>query len=171
LNVASSFQTTIQPERAHMPLPPTREPTSSPLDLELIWDLGDLISERVPARVLSSSLVAEIAAAAQVPQSHVYVAAGLDPMMEWTRHHAVAFYVCTGGCQAWGAVEVLSRLIEMRDERDASEAPSFDILPRGCVNLCDRAAAVVSTGPHGQAVHPELKVEQLDEIVDVLLSE
>ena len=74
--------------------------------------------------------------------------------------------VCTGSCQAWGAVDALSALLGERRAREADGRPSFDILTTACLDVClPQPPYVVSHGPLGKAVHPAATGELLVEAV------
>ncbi|MEZ4267092.1 MAG: hypothetical protein R3F39_12005 [Myxococcota bacterium] len=152
-----------------MPLAPDRTPTHEPLDLEVIWDLSDVIDERRDGGPVSAAMLAEVAATAAVPVSHAYVAASVDPDLDWQTGTPVTVRVCTGGCQAWGAVTVLERLLELRQARVDAGQPAFDVVAVACLNTCDRPTAVASAGPHGYATHPEVDAEAVDALISALL--
>ena len=52
-----------------------REPTHEPLDLDVLWDLGDAIEDKCPDGVLSLKALEDIASDQGVPLAYVYVAA------------------------------------------------------------------------------------------------
>ncbi len=131
------------PRRPPMPLAPDRTPTHEPLNLEVMWDLSDVIDERRDGPV-TAELLAAVAAEAGVPLSHAYVAASVDPDLDWQSRSPVTVRVCTGGCQAWGAVSVLERLLELRQARAAAGLETFDVVAVACLNTCDRPTAVTS---------------------------
>lgn len=152
-----------------MPLPPDRPASHDALDLEAIWELGEKIDEAAPDSRVTPALLAEVAASAGVPTSHAYVACSIDPSLEWVRTHAVTVHACTGGCQAWGAVPLLERVLAERDARAADGRPGFDVAAHGCLNTCTRAPVLFSTGPHGTVGHPEMTVDQVSELVRTLV--
>ena len=108
------------------------------------------------------STMVEVAQEREAELSHLYVAAGLDPDTSWKREQPVAFVVCTGSCQAWGAVDVLSALIEDRAARVRDGRPAFDIVTTACLDVClPSPPYAVSLGPEGKAVHPGVTREQV----------
>ena len=111
---------------------PTR--THEPLDLDQVWDLVDTLADKLEEddAPVTPELLLEVAQSADAELSHVYVAAGLDPDVQWRRAHEVAFVVCTGSCQAWGAVDALSTLLTERQRRIDERRPSFVILTTAC---------------------------------------
>ncbi|MCB9727744.1 MAG: hypothetical protein H6744_11190 [Deltaproteobacteria bacterium] len=152
-----------------MPLAPDRTPTHEPLDLEVIWDLSDAIDERRDGGPVTPAMLEEAADEAGVPASHAWVAASVDPDIDWQGQSALTVRVCTGGCQAWGAVPVLERFLELRARRLEAGLPAFDVVAVACLNTCDRPTAVASAGAHGYATHPDTDVEAVDALVEALL--
>jgi NADH:ubiquinone oxidoreductase subunit E len=154
-----------------MPLAPDRTPTHEPLNLEVVWDLSDVIDERREGGPVTAELLAAVAAEAGVPLSHAYVAASVDPDLDWQSRDTVTVRVCTGGCQAWGAVDVLERFLALRRARAEAGLETFDVVAVACLNTCDRPTAVTSAGPHGYATHPEIDAEAADALVAALLDD
>ena len=146
-----------------------RKPTHEPLDLNVQWDLSDAIEEAAPDRHVSHALMVQVAGAQEVPVSHVYVGAAIDPMLQWDRESELTLHVCVGTCQGFGATEVLDAIIAAREARSADGKAPFDLIPRGCLSACERAPVVASNGAHGQALHPEVTPDGVAEILDVLL--
>jgi NADH:ubiquinone oxidoreductase subunit E len=142
--------------------------THEQMDLDRVWDLGDALADRLDegGEAVTPSLLSEVARAQGAGLEEIYVAAGLDPDAQWKRAHEVAFVVCTGSCQAWGAVDALRALLEERRVREAAGRPSFDILTTACLDVClPQPPYVVSHGPLGKAVHPGATGELLLEAV------
>lgn len=152
-----------------MPEAPSRPPTHEALDVDAVWDLGDRIDALAPDLRVTPALLARAAAEAGVPPSHAYVACSVDPRLEWERTTELTLVSCVGGCQGWGAVEVLERLLAERDARRAEGRPSFDVATRGCLNMCQRAPAVFSFGARGQAGHAEVRAADVPALVASLV--
>ncbi|MGB0591610.1 MAG: NAD(P)H-dependent oxidoreductase subunit E [Myxococcota bacterium] len=148
-----------------------RPPTHEPLDLNDQWDLSDAIEDAAPDKRVSHELMVQVAEAQSCPVSHAYIGAAIDPMLQWQRQSELTVHVCVGSCQGYGAAEVLDRLLEVRDARSSAGKPAFDVVPRGCLSACERAPVLASNGGHGQALHPEVSVATVEEIVDVLLAD
>jgi NADH:ubiquinone oxidoreductase subunit E len=148
-----------------------RQPTHEPLDLNDQWDLSDAIEDAAPDKRVSHELMVQVAEAQSCPVSHAYIGAAIDPMLQWQRQSELTVHVCVGSCQGYGAAEVLDRLLEVRDARSSAGKPAFDVVPRGCLSACERAPVLASNGGHGQALHPEVSVATVEEIVDVLLAD
>jgi NADH:ubiquinone oxidoreductase subunit E len=148
-----------------------RKPTHEPMDLNDQWDLSDALEDAAPDRRVSHEMMVQVATEQSCPVAHVYIGACIDPMLQWQRQSDLTVHVCVGACQGYGAAEVLGRLLEVRDERSSAGKPAFDVVPRGCLSACERAPVLSSNGAHGQALHPEVTIAGVDEIIDVLLSE
>ena len=148
-----------------------RKPTHQPMDLNDQWDLSDAIDDVAPDKRVSHELMVQVAEAQSCPVGHVYIGASIDPMLQWQRQSDLTIHVCVGACQGYGAGEVLDRLLEVRDARSSAGKAAFDVVPRGCLSACERAPVLASNGSHGQALHPEVSVTSVEEIMDVLLSE
>jgi len=73
---------------------------------------------------------------------------------------------CQG--QGQGAIPILEKLLANRDQRLEEGQESFDIVLGHCLDLCDNAPVVRSKSAHGQPVHPNLKPENLEEIISTL---
>ncbi len=138
--------------------------THEQLELDEVWDLSDALADRIDEGVeeVTPALLEEIANDQGAELAHLYVAAGLDPDTPFKREHPVAFVVCTGSCQAWGAVDALSALITEQRTRASEGRPGFDILTTACLDVClPSPPYVVSLGPEGKAVHPGVTAEQM----------
>ena len=147
-----------------------RETTHEPLDINVQWDLSDAIEEAAPDKRVSHGLMVQIAAEHDVPVSHVYVGAAMDPMLQWERESELTVHVCLGSCQGYGAVDLLDAILEARETRKTAEGHPFDVIPRGCLSACERGPVLTSNGAHGQSLHPDVTLETVGEILDVLLS-
>lgn len=141
------------------------------MDLNDQWDLSDAIEDAAPDRVVSHELMVQVATEQGCPVSHAYIGAAIDPMLQWERQADLTVHVCVGACQGYGAAEVLERVLSERDERSSAGKPAFDVIPRGCLSACERGPVLSSNGAHGQAVHPEVSVDQVAELLDVLCAE
>ena len=147
-------------------LPPR---TGEALDLDAVWDLGDALDEAAQGRQVDAALMTEIASSEGAPVSHMYVAAGMDPELDWKVEHPVTFVVCTGECQSWSAVDRVQWLLDERARRLKAGEPAFDIQSRGCLNACDHPPAIMSHSSEGQALHANATPESLQEAISVLV--
>ncbi len=139
--------------------------THEVLDLEVIWDLSDALDERVEEGLVGDALLERVAQEAEVPVSHVYIAAGLDPDFPWTREHDVTFIVCSGECQSWGSVDRIDHLVAARSERLSSGRSGFNILTRGCLNTCEHPPAIQCDSPQSSARLPRASQEDLTQAI------
>ncbi|MGM0577415.1 MAG: (2Fe-2S) ferredoxin domain-containing protein [Myxococcota bacterium] len=147
-----------------VPQPPDKPRTHDPLDLEIVWDLSDRIDEDIPDGVLTPQRLAAVAEAEGAPAAHAYVAAGVDPDLEWKREHDVAVEICTGGCQAWGSVPILERLLALREARRDAGEPGFDVIARGCLDACDRPPVAAVDGPDGRVVRTDVEIDSVEDL-------
>ena len=152
-----------------IPSPPknTHEPIN-PMELfDLAGQLGDAADDR-PDQKLTPEAIDEVARANETPRAHAWAALAVNPNLGLEMKSDTLFAICTGRCQGQGAVPLLEKLLTIRDQRVASGKKSFDIVPRHCLDLCDHAPVAQSRSPHGQAAHPKLKPENLEEIISTL---
>lgn len=126
-------------------------PSHEPLDMDVVWDLGELIDEACPDGKVSREKLAAIAHSQSVPLSHVYAAAAFDPDYEWELEFDRQVTVCLGACQGWGAREMADVLFEAQEKRRTSNKPNFDVLSVGCLDRCASPVAVDIDGPAGSA--------------------
>jgi len=144
---------------------PPRTPTHTPVAQDELAKLARGLMERVPGGQLNPQLLAEAASDLEAPLAHVYAAAGLVPMLQFTRENQVVFLVCSGGCQQFGAVPVLEKLLALRDQRNAANESSFDVHTRGCLDRCEQGAMVAVFTPDGVAALPKASPEIVAEAV------
>ncbi len=125
-----------------------RAPTHESLDPESIFALaGALTAEG--ARISEAGLLAFAKRQGASPL-HAWVALAYSPEVAIERTHDIAFGVCLGRCQLWGALPVLEALLALREERLAAGKAGFDVVPRGCLSRCEHGAFVVGVTPAGQ---------------------
>ena len=141
------------------------------MDMNDQWDLSDAIEDAAPDKEVSHELMVQVAAEQGCPVSHAYIGAAIDPMLQWRSQSALTMHVCVGSCQGYGAGDLLEWLLKVRDERSEAGSPVFDVVPRGCLSACEQGPVIASNGPHGQAMHPEVTMEGIAEIIEVLLSD
>ena len=118
------------------------EPTHEPLDMDLVWDLGECIDEVCPDGKLTQTKLAEIARSQSVPLSHVYAAAAFDPEYEWEQTSDRIITVCLGACQGWGACEIADSLLRMMESSADGQAPRYTVQAVGCLDRCMSPVAV-----------------------------
>ena len=146
-------------------------PTHEPLDMDVVWDLGELIDEACPDGKVSYEKLAAIARSESVPLSHVYAAAAFDPDYEWALEADRQVTVCLGACQGWGAGDIADALFRAQEERRGSSKPNFDILSVGCLDRCQSPVAVDVDGPAGSSRLSLLRPGCEEDIVQVLFDQ
>jgi NADH:ubiquinone oxidoreductase subunit E len=114
---------------------------------------------------LTPEIVEEIAADVGASESHVFAAAAMMTDIPFDESDATRFEVCVGGCQQWGALPVLEKLVQLRAQRQEAGEPSFGVVPRRCLDKCDRAAVVLVKTPDGTAGLSEATPETVGEAV------
>ncbi len=133
---------------------PTRGPVSPPthaaLDLPRLMKLASRVEELAADGAVSPAAIDELAQDEGLERSHLYAALVLCDGVEIARSHRVQLAVCTGGCQQWGALERIEDLLAARERRGLE----FDLVPRACLDRCDRAPAIEVHTPDGIAVIP-----------------
>jgi hypothetical protein len=101
---------------------------------------------------------------------HVYAAAALMTEIGCDASDAVRFELCIGGCQAWGAGELLRHLLERHAQGRENDAPRFGIVAKRCLDKCDHAALVLVHTPNGTAALPAASIDALDEALAQVLA-
>jgi NADH:ubiquinone oxidoreductase subunit E len=147
-----------------MPLPiagggPTRPPTHTPLDMGKLVRLAAELEQAVEDaghEKLDAAIVAELADEIGAPEAHVYAAATMTALV-FDESAPLRFEVCAGGCQAYGAIGVIERLVRLRGEHD------FGIVAKRCLDRCDRAAVVLVHTPAGTAGLAHATAESVEE--------
>ena len=105
--------------------------------------LGQLVARAASGRPVAHATIEELARTHQVDASALYASAGATTTVEFAREHRVAFVVCGGTCQSFGAIDILQRLVELRHKRHKSWfKKAFDIQAKSCLNGCEHAPMV-----------------------------
>ncbi len=116
---------------------------------------------------LSVEVVEEIAADLGASEVHVWAAAAMLTEIPCDSSAPVRFEVCLGGCQSYGAGELLDHLLKRHAQR-RDEGGAFGVVVKRCLDKCDRGAFVLLHTPHGTASLPEATCDQLDEALTQL---
>ena len=151
-----------------MPMAPMAPAFVSVVPPRVAADLCARLRERAEGGWVSADDLAAVASEVGAPLSHAYVALGGEPALQLRPREAVQIAACTGACQAKGAMALLERLLELRAERAAAGQPGIDVVPRGCLNLCERAPALLSRSDDGVHPHPGVRPEDLAELCATL---
>jgi NADH:ubiquinone oxidoreductase subunit E len=133
-------------------------------------DIGDRVFRALIASgedELTPELLDGIAAEMECPKAHVYAAA-LTTWRPFAVDHAVRFAICAGQCQLVGALDLMEHLLRRRDQRTASGLPTFDLLPRGCLNGCGRGPTVYVMTREGVSGMAHTTAAQIDEVLEQL---
>jgi NADH:ubiquinone oxidoreductase subunit E len=155
-----------------MPLLPNAGPprpiTHQAIDHQVLINLATLVETKAQGGPARMPILEEVAESENVPLSHVVASLGVNPQIIPDVDSQTLIAICVGTCQGQGAIPVLDKLLELKKERDANAKPSFSIVPRSCLDMCAHSPVCISRSAHGQAAHPRLKPEQVQETIDAL---
>ena len=149
-------------------LPP---PTHSPVDMGNLFGLCREIMTQAQGQEVEPWLLERIADDHDLPRAYAYAALQFNPMLRLKRTHEVALGICTGRCQLWGGFDLLERALALRDARAAEGKPGFDVVPQGCLNLCEKPPMVVTASPDGVAAVPSATSGGIAAAVQMLFGE
>ncbi len=147
---------------------PSRPSSHKPLEMDRLIRLATELEETLESSgepKLNATIIDELAADLGVPAAHLYVAAATMSELEFDTSSPVLLEVCAGGCQAWGAVDLIERAHDLFVTRSESDQTTFGIVPRKCLDKCERAAVVQIRTPDGTAGLSETTLGQIDEAV------
>lgn len=148
---------------------PPRPKTHTPMPPDLVMRLRAALLTHLAGQPATLAAIEAVAAAEKAEVAQVYATLAFDPSFVVDVSHETLIAICVGVCQEQGALDNLKRLLERRHERLAAGKPAFDIIPRSCLDMCAHSPVCLSRGPHGQAAHPRLKPEGVDELLGALL--
>ncbi len=151
-----------------MPMMPMAPVFASVVPPRVAADLCGRLRARAKEGLVAADDLAAVASEVGVPLSHAYVALGSEPMLQLRCGQAVQIAACTGACQAKGSVALLERLLELSAERVAAGKPGIDVVPRGCLNMCEQSPALLSRSDDGVHAHPGVRLEDLAHLVATL---
>jgi NADH:ubiquinone oxidoreductase subunit E len=149
------------------PVPPTHRPLGLPQLMNVASELEEAFSAE-GGGPLNAERMEELAADLGAPLDHVYAAAGMMTMLPFDESDDAQFNVCVGGCQGWGALEVIKRLAALHSQRRDDGKKTFGIIPRRCLDNCERAAVVMIKTPDGMAGIAGATVEGVEDAVTQL---
>jgi hypothetical protein len=144
---------------------PTRSPTHADVELSRLSAMGteleDLAEERGGDAIPLAAIV-ELAEDRGRPASHYLAALALatELRVEAPRGARVTVRACAGGCQRWGALDLLDHLASHR--RDVA------LLPVSCLDRCDAAPACELDTPDGKLVLAPATIAAIDEALGSL---
>lgn len=146
------------------PRRPSRPPTHKALPFQRVAKLAASLEEIVEDGKITAESIDDLAAESGVGAEQLYAALATTEYQLATEH-AVRFEVCAGGCQEWGALVAIERLVDARLERVDGGEPAFDVIPRPCLDQCAHAAAVIVVSPDGRALIPKASPDELDRAI------
>jgi NADH:ubiquinone oxidoreductase subunit E len=150
---------------------PARPATHKPLDPQALTRVAAKLEDALEAEgaeLLTPQLVEDLAADLGVPEIHVYAAAATLTEIRCDSSAPIRFELCLGGCQAWGACELLDHLLLKHAERRDDEQPNFGIVAKRCLDKCQSAPVVLVHTPDGSAGLPQATIANLDESLQQL---
>lgn len=151
-----------------------RPPTHPAPDMARLFEIGDALVEEAEL-TMNGELTAEDLESFAGSEGHrlldVWIAAGLHPEVVVARSHAVAFGVCVGRCQMWGAAPLFQALLAMSDARAQAGQPTFDVVARGCLNRCEHAPFVAVSTDDGVFGVGQATPEMLEQAIAQVFEE
>ncbi|MCA9687496.1 MAG: hypothetical protein KC457_35365, partial [Myxococcales bacterium] len=84
-------------------------------------------------------------------EAHVYVAAATMSEIPCADDGEVAFTLCVGNCQKWGAAELLEQVLDADGVRRANDEAGFAVIAKRCLDRCADAPVVQIRTSDGQA--------------------
>ena len=141
---------------------------NEPFDAMDLFDLAEELKDRnTEGQELNDATFGEISEEYFVPLSDVYAALSLVPELNFRRKFDTLFQVCVGRCQFNGGAPLLRKIVDMKLE----EKLPVDLVAVSCLDCCDDAPIMRSSGPNGSFNHPKITPEGLQEIIKALLED
>ena len=147
---------------------PYREETHSPVDLNRLMKLGVSIDDAAEDEEIEHSALDDLAYDAGEGIERFYAACALTTDVKIKREHDVAFEVCVGKCQAWGALPMVESLTKQKEALEEKGSPSFDIVAKSCLDKCNKAAVVMAKTPSGTVLLEEATIDDVKKAVEEL---
>jgi hypothetical protein len=148
---------------------PTRSPTHRDLDYDRLSRLGMDVEALAEDGPVTMDGLLELAAERGKPVSHLLAATALATEVEVAASAPIRLLACVGKCQQWGALDIVDRAVELWERRGGATA-GFDVVPRSCLDRCDRAAACELRTPDGVAVLTEATADGVAEALHAALT-
>jgi len=134
--------------------------------MKLASELADIAEDNV----VSSEAIDELAQESGVPREQYYAALPLaDLQLAPVPNADTLMLACVGGCQGWGAIDVLGALLDERD-RVCSEGKRLFVGVRPCLDRCLGAAVVEVRTADGVGIIANANPEIVREVVAELHS-
>lgn len=142
--------------------------THSSMDMATTMRMAGEIEDLATDGQVSASEIEDLATDLGVPAAKLYAGLGMTPALALKLEHAVQVVVCTGACQNYGALPCVTRLLEIRQDREEEDLPAFDLVPRHCLNRCENGPVIEIRSADGTAVlvdsSPDLAEAAIDEL-------
>lgn len=148
----------------------SKEPVTEfkPIELNKMMRLAGEIDDAADNGLMSAESMEELSADLGVPQEQLYAGLSMAGSTSMKREHEVAFVVCTGACQSRGALECVSKLVNMQADLVDDGVPAFDIVSVQCLNRCQSGPVVEIRSNDGTAVLGRATPDSLKEAVGEL---
>ena len=137
--------------------------------MDKLMRLAGEVGELAEAGVVSAESIDELSADIGVPREKLYAGLAMSGL-ELKSDHGVQFVVCTGGCQQYGALECVSELLDIREDRMEAGDDGYDVIPRPCLNRCEHAPVVELRSPDGSALIGKATPASVSDAVDEIFS-
>jgi len=145
---------------------PARAATHVPVPLQKLMNLVIDLEDVAQDGVLTADAIEDFSQdQGGVPRAQVYAAAVMNPELRFAVESDVQFVCCTGGCQEWGALDQVERLLRLREERLDDGKSGFDVHAKLCLDKCENAPVVMAVTPDGTAVITDADEAKLAEAV------
>lgn len=145
--------------------------THKGMDMPTIMRMAGEIEDLADGGQVSASAIEDHAVDLGIPPAKLYAGLGMTPALALTLEHAVQMIVCTGGCQDYGALPCLSRLLDLRQDRLDEGLPAFDVVPRHCLNRCESGPVLEVRSADGTAVIVDATPALMESTVEGLFAD
>ena len=145
--------------------------THKGMAMDKLMRLAAEIEDIAEGGVVTAEAIDDLSADRGVPREKFYAALGMCFNVQLKLESEIQIAVCTGGCQEYGALECVSELLDIREDRLEEEASAFDVIPKPCLNRCQNASVLELRTPDGTAVVGDATPALVRSTVEELLSE
>jgi NADH:ubiquinone oxidoreductase subunit E len=151
--------------------PPRPPPTHKAMDLARLTSLAMDLEEHAQDGFLTHDALETFASEQGIPIKEAYAAAAYNPSLRFELREDVQLVVCVGGCQQWGALDVVDHALTERERRAAADETSYDVVTRSCLNACDHAPMIALQTPHGATGMPKATRDKVNQALRTVLDE
>jgi hypothetical protein len=143
---------------------PTRSPTDEDIEMRRLASMGLELEEIATDDKVTLAQMIELAEDRGRPASHYLCAIPLATELAVDSGSSqLAFKVCAGNCQRYGARDMLEHLVA-KWQRE----PRFTITPVTCLDQCDLGPACELSGDHGKLLLAPATKSSIDEALAAL---